>query len=98
MTSICSSSPTCVATTSTKLLVREAIISPALESPERQKLAEFKAKIWKALTLSERQLATPEKIEEIDYRPVPPKRIFTVRVRYQFKGHLEPQPYQLDEE
>ena len=42
--------------------------------------------------------ATPENIQEIEYKLAPPKRTFTVRVRYQFKRRIEPQPYHLDDE
>jgi len=98
MTAICPPPPFQGATTSPELLVRETIIPPAFQSLERRKLAEFTDEIWRTLTPSERQLNTPHSIQEIDYRPVPPKRIFTVRARYQFKGRIEPQPYSLDDE
>lgn len=98
MTTVYPPPPTQGATTLPELLVRETIVSQALQSIERRKLAEFTEEIWRTLTLSERQLATPANLQELDYKPVPPKRIFTVRGRYQFKGRIEPQPYQLDDE
>ncbi len=98
MTTICSSPPTQGTTIGPKLLVREAVISPTFQSPERRRLAEFTDRIWKTLTPSEQQLTKSEDIQEISYNPVPPKRTFTVRARYQFKGRIEPQPYQLDDE
>lgn len=98
MTTICPSPPTQGTTIKPKLLVREAVISPNFQSPERRRLAEFTHKIWITLTPSEQQLTTPEDLQEISYNPVPPKRIFTVRARYQFKERIEPQPYQLDDE
>lgn len=98
MTTICPSPPTQGTTIKPKLLVRETIIPPIFQSLERRRLAEFTDKIWKTLTPSEQQLTIPEDIQEISYNPVPPKRTFTVRARYQFKGRIEPQPYQLDDE
>ena len=98
MTTICPIPPTQGATPTPELLIRETIVSPAFQSLERRELTEFTNEIRRTLTLSERQLATTENIQEIDYKPVPPKRTFTVRVRYQFKGRIEPQPYQLDDE
>jgi len=35
---------------------------------------------------------------EFSYRPVPPNRSFTVRMRCQFKGRGEPRKYPLDDE
>jgi hypothetical protein len=97
MTTICPRPPSQGKTSSLELLVREPIISPNFQSLE-QKIAKFTQEIWKKLTPSEREIITSDNIQEIDYNPVPPKRTFTVRVRYQFKGRIEPQPYQLDDE
>lgn len=98
MTTICPPSATQRTRTIPELIVRETIVPPDFQSPERRKLAEFKDEIWRTLTLLERQLATSENNQERSYSPVPPKRTFTVRVRYQFKGRIEPQPYRLDDE
>ena len=35
--------------------------------------------------------------DELTYDPVPPKKVFTVRVKYRFVGRMKPMPYQLDE-
>ncbi|VXD11155.1 conserved hypothetical protein [Planktothrix serta PCC 8927] len=98
MTIICTLPPTQRANKSPEVLIRETVFSSAFHSLEHRKIAKFTDEIWRALTPSERQLTTPENIQEIDYKPVPPKRTFTVRVRYQFKGRIEPLPYQLDDE
>jgi hypothetical protein len=98
MTTISLSPSTQRITIKPKLLVREEIIPPNFQSLERRKLAEVTDEIWRTLTLSEQQLTTPEDVQEISYNPIPPKRTFTVRAKYQFKGRIEPQPYQLDDE
>ena len=83
-------------TTSPKLLVRESKVIGQLQSLEGQKLAEITETIWQHLTPVEQLLESLEDIDEISYRPMPPKRSFTVRVRYQDKGRGEPLPYSLD--
>ncbi|HEY9871928.1 MAG TPA: hypothetical protein V6D12_00715 [Candidatus Obscuribacterales bacterium] len=83
-------------TTSPKLLVRESKFIPQLQSLEGQKLAEITETIWQHLTAVEQLLESYTSIDEISYRPMPPKRSFTVRVRYQDKGRGEPLPYSLD--
>lgn len=98
MTTICPRPPSQGKTSSLNLLVREPIISPNFQSLERQKIAEFTQEIWVKLTISGREIVNSENLKEIDYKPVPPKRTFTVRARYQFKGRIEPQPYQLEDE
>lgn len=80
------------------LLVREQPTTPQFLSQERQKLVEVTEQIWKALTVSEKELDTLAEEEEIQYNPVPPKRTFTTKVRYQFRGRMKPQPYPLDDE
>jgi hypothetical protein len=69
---------------------------PQLQSIERQKLAEITETIWQHLTPVEQLLESHTSINEISYRPMPPKRSFTLRVRYQDKGRGEPLPYSLD--
>lgn len=83
-------------TTSSKLLRRESKVMPQLQSLERQKLAEITESIWQHLTPVEQLLEFHTSIDEISYRPMPPKRSFTVRVRYQDKGRGEPLTYSLD--
>lgn len=83
-------------TTSPKLLRRESKVMPQLQSIERQKLAEITETIWQHLTPVEQLLESHTSINEISYRPMPPKRSFTLRVRYQDKGRGEPLPYSLD--
>ena len=83
-------------TTSSKLLRRESKVMPQLQSLERQKLAEITETIWQHLTPVEQLLESQTSIDEISYRPMPPKRSFTVRVRYQDKGRGEPLTYSLD--
>jgi len=40
-----------------------------------------------------------ESLEDLnDYRPMPPNRSFTVRVRYHFKGRGKPREYPLDDD
>lgn len=82
-------------TTLPKLLRRESKVMPQLQSLERQKLAEITESIWQDLTRVE-QLLSHTTIDEISYRPMPPKRSFTVRVRYQNHGRGEPLAYSLD--
>jgi hypothetical protein len=83
-------------TTSPKLLRRESKVIPQLQSLERQKLAEITETIWQHLTPVEQLLESHTNNDEISYRPVPPKRSFTVRVRYQSQGRGEPLTYSLD--
>lgn len=82
-------------TTSPKLLWRESKFMPQLQSLERQKLAEITETIWQHLTLVEQSLESHTSID-VSYRPMPPKRSFTVRVRYQDQGRGEPLTYSLD--
>lgn len=81
-----------------QLLVRGAKVIPQLQSLEGQKLAELTETIWQSLTAVERLLESLEDVNEISYRPMQPKRSFTVRVRYQLQGRGEPLPYPLDDE
>ena len=83
-------------TTSPKLLVRESKDILKLQSLEGQKLAEITETIWQHLTTVEQLLESHTSIDEISYRPMPPKRSFTVRVHYQDKGRGKPLPYSLD--
>lgn len=83
-------------TTSPKLLVRESKVIGQLQSLEGQQLAEITESIWQHLTPVEQLLESLEDIDEISYRPMPPKRSFSVRVHYQDKGRGEPLPYSLD--
>jgi hypothetical protein len=83
-------------TTSPKLLRRESKVMPQLQSLERQKLAEITETIWQNLTPVEQLLESQTSINEFSYRPVPPKRSFTVRVRYQDQGRGKPLTYSLD--
>ena len=83
-------------TTLPKLLRRESKVMPQLQSLERQKLAEITETIWQHLTPVEQLLESHTSIDEISYRPMPPNRSFTVRVRYQDKGRGKPLPYLLD--
>lgn len=97
---------------SPSLLVRESKYPPQLQSQEAQKLLNLTEAIWQHLTGTQRLLESLEKStaidqpllesaedsREISYRPVPPNRSFTVRVRYNFKGRGEPLPYPLDDE
>ncbi|MCU0551857.1 MAG: hypothetical protein MUC48_21165 [Leptolyngbya sp. Prado105] len=80
------------------ILVRELSIVPQLQSQERQKLAEVTEEIWQTLTTSEKELDNLAEDQEIQYNPVPPKRTFTVKVRYRFNGRMKPQSYSLDDE
>ncbi|MDF0552866.1 hypothetical protein [Kamptonema sp. UHCC 0994] len=41
---------------------------------------------------------TLDALTRLCYRPVPPNRSFTVRMRCQFKGRGEPRKYPLDDE
>lgn len=82
-------------TTSPKVLRRESKVMPQLQSLERQKLAEITETIWQHLTLVEQSLESHTSID-VSYRPMPPKRSFTVRVRYQDKGRGEPLTYSLN--
>lgn len=80
------------------LLVREQPTVPQFQSQERQKLVEVTEHIWQTLTNSEKQLDTLADEEEIQYNPVPPRRAFTVKVRYRFTGRMQPQSYLLEDE
>jgi hypothetical protein len=83
-------------TTSPKLLRRESKVIPQLQSLEGQKLAEITETIWQHLTAVEQLLESSTSIEEISYRPMPAKRSFTVRVRYQNQGRGKSLTYSLD--
>ncbi|MEQ8975164.1 MAG: hypothetical protein RIE73_32865 [Coleofasciculus sp. C1-SOL-03] len=82
--------------TSPKLLVRESRLLPQQQSQERQKLAQLTEMIWQHLTPSEQLLESLVDIEEISYRPMPPNRSFSVRVRYRNKRRGKPLSYSLD--
>ena len=97
MTTIYSPPPT-LAEIRPHLLVRELITFPQLQSQERQTLSEVTEQIWQTLTNSERHLDILAGDEEIQYNPVPPKRTFTVKVRYRFTGRMQPQIYSLEDE
>ncbi|MDB9512340.1 hypothetical protein PN499_14200 [Kamptonema animale CS-326] len=95
-----------------RVLVPESRVTPELQSPERQKVAEVTEKIlwdltaidgvleqWENIKVIEQELIdTAEDTSEFTYRPVPPNRSFTVRMRCQFKGRGEPRKYPLDDE
>ncbi|WP_449419622.1 hypothetical protein [Phormidium nigroviride] len=95
-----------------RVLVPESRVTPELQSPERQKVAEVTEKIlwdltaidgvleqWENIKVIEQELREPaEDSSEFSYRPVPPNRSFTVRMRCQFKGRGEPRKYPLDDE
>lgn len=81
-----------------RLLVREAVISPAFQSSERRSLSKLTGEIWQDLTIFERRLVEPEDLDNFDYIAVPPKRIFKVKAKYRFQGRISPQPYPLDDE
>jgi hypothetical protein len=98
MTAICFSPPIQRSSGVNKLLVREAVISPEFQSPERRSLAKLTGEIWQDLTIFERRLAEPEDLDTFDYVTVPPKRVFKVKARYRFQGRISPQPYHLDDE
>lgn len=85
-------------TTPSQLLVREPKTLLQGQSLEAQKLAELAETIWQDLTRVERLLESIEDVREISYRPIQPKRSFTVRVRYQLQGRGEPLPYPLEDE
>lgn len=94
-----------------QVLVPESRVTPELQSPERQKVAEVTEKIlwdltaiqgvleqWQNIKVIEQELIdTVEDSNDLSYRPVPPNRSFTVRMRCQFKGRGEPQKYPLDD-
>ncbi|MBD1923549.1 hypothetical protein H6F77_21100 [Microcoleus sp. FACHB-831] len=84
---------------SPELLVRESKITPQLQSNEGRQLADITETVWQHLSDRTQllRIILPD-TEEISYRPMPPKRSFTVRVRYHLQGRGEPLPYPLDDE
>src|SRR3989442_914625 len=71
------------------------------QGPEGQMLANALMAIWMQVRETEwfaEFLRTEGAAEEITYRPVPPRRSYTVPVRYEFRGRGKPLPYPLDEE
>jgi hypothetical protein len=72
--------------------------SSSPQGPEWQVLADrFKA-IWRQLLSAESFRRVALAAEELTYSRVPPRRSYTVPVRYEFRGRGKPLPYPLDEE
>jgi hypothetical protein len=44
------------------------------------------------------QPAEDAEAEEIQYNPIPPRRVITISVQYVLQGRGKPLPYELDEE
>ena len=80
------------------LLIREQPGLPQFQSQERRRLVKVTEQIWQTLTCSEKLLNTLADDEEIQYNSVPPKRVFTMKVRYRLTGRMQPQPYLLEDE
>lgn len=77
-----------------KPLILDSNTSSQLQSPEGQIINELLQKI----TSIKDYLESLPVNNEIDYKPVPPKRLERVIMRAKYKGRGKPLPYPLDEE
>jgi len=80
-------------------VVRGSEVDRYFRGPGSQALAKVAEKIRQHLQDHyERGMAAVEAPPEIDERPIPPNRTFSVRVRYRYRGPGEPLPFPAEDE
>lgn len=94
MTTICPSART----NARQFILLEAPLTSQVQSRERQELARLTKKIRQNLSEIRQFIEISGETDDTSYSPVPAQRSFTVKVRYQYQGHGEPLPYEIDEE
>ena len=70
------------------------------EGQELLRLAEKLSEYWESRCRQSyilREALETMRLEPIGYEPIPPKRTFTVPVRYYLRGRGEPLSYQIDD-
>lgn len=88
--------PRAVATFYFNTLTRESE-TPPLQGEEGRLLLQISQNAWQHWADGLSGLLTENQTLD-DYQPVPPKRSFKVKVRYQLQGRGQSLPYLLDEE